>query len=135
MPGPGLVPFVDDPAAQTSSLIPIPGVWGPTPTGRRTQVFYADVNGDGLPDLVTSNRTVSGGTLRIRSGDGTGRFSCAFGDPWNCILEYNDVQDPAKSTVYYEATVTSTKKPWFGDPAPITGAIPDRPPPPARRHW
>jgi len=45
------------------------------------------------------------------------RFSCAFGDPWNCILEYNDVQDPSKSTSYYEATVTSADKPWFADAA------------------
>ena len=117
VPGPGLVPFVDDPASTTSSLIPIPGVWDTTATGRKTQVFYADVNGDGLPDLVTSNRTESGATLRVRSGDGTGRFSCAFGDPWNCILEYNDVQDPSKSTSYYEVTVTSANKPWFGDAA------------------
>jgi RHS repeat-associated protein len=124
VPGPGLVPFVDDVSGPVNSLIPIPGVWDPAPNGRQTQVFYADVNGDGLPDLVTSNRTESGGTLRIRSGDGTGRFSCGVGDPSTCVQEYADAERPDNSTYYYEATIASPTKPWIHDPLPPNGTQP-----------
>ena len=85
--GPALMPFVNDVTEPGNSLVPIPGVWDPTPTGRKTRVFYADMNGDGLPDLVTSNFAENDGALRIRPGDGTGHFSCNDYDPWDCVPE------------------------------------------------
>ena len=44
--GPGLLPFSESSAP---SLVPHASTWDPAPTGRKTQVFYADMNGDGLP--------------------------------------------------------------------------------------
>lgn len=107
--GPALLPLVDDSAAPQNTLVPVDRPWDPSPTGRKTQVFYADMNGDGLPDLVTSNYADSAGTLRIRPGDGSGTFSCAAAsDPWPCI---DDPDDPNSS--FYEATITSPQKPWW----------------------
>jgi RHS repeat-associated protein len=114
--GPALVPFVGDSNSPVNSLSPIEGkngalsgTWDPAPNGRKTQVFYADLNGDGLPDLVTSNFEESGGNLRIRPGDGTGRFSCSPQDPaaWPCVQDSGSA-----NTSYYEANITSATKPW-----------------------
>ena len=41
-----------------------------------TRFWYADVNGDGLVDLVTQNPGDGGGIPRVRPGDGRGRFAC-----------------------------------------------------------
>lgn len=59
VPGPGLVPFVDDdiPVGEANSLIPIPGVWDPAPNGRRWSAAHT-VGGRHRPVLLRGGRPV-----------------------------------------------------------------------------
>ncbi len=68
------VPMADDSEGATS-LSPATNILG------STAFYYADMNGDGLVDLVTFDADSRPGTthpkmIRVRPGDGRGRFAC-----------------------------------------------------------
>ena len=50
---------------------------------------YADIDGDGIADLVTSNDWIDGGGPRVRPGDGRGGFGCDAGSDTACRIPGN----------------------------------------------
>jgi RHS repeat-associated protein len=64
-PGPALLPFV----TSGGDAVTI------TPTFAEYST-YADINGDGILDLVTASATNQGGAPEVRLGDGRGGFGC-----------------------------------------------------------
>jgi RHS repeat-associated protein len=63
-------------AAEATSIVPA-RTRRATPLGQYpSRSWYADVNGDGINDLITSYVLEQGGIPRIRPGDGRGHFGC-----------------------------------------------------------
>jgi len=114
---PHLVPFVEDVAAPTNSMVPIETPWeAGGSTASRAQVNYADVNGDGFADALSIDYNVFPRAIRVFPGDGTGRFGCSGTEGFACT--------PAPGwNTFYELQIGGPIKPW--DYAPI---IPPRVP-------
>ena len=100
--GPAQVPFVFDPNQLPHSL-------APSVAGSRngTRYFYADINGDGLVDLVTQNPNEGGGIPRVRPGNGYGEFACIDSQqPWPCQ------ELPTEVARIYEINAQGSRMPW-----------------------
>ncbi|MER8529664.1 RHS repeat-associated core domain-containing protein [Mesorhizobium sp. M1272] len=98
--GPAQIPFVTTGGPETSLA--------PSNEGRPdTKYFYADINGDGLVDLVTQNPADGGGVPKVRPGDGHGHFYCvASQQPWPCQ------EFPTEQSASYEIVASGSRFPW-----------------------
>jgi hypothetical protein len=75
--GPAMVPFVSDvDGAQSATLTPRAHPLDDKERAK-TRIFYVDMNGDGLVDLVTTHPDDSGGVPRVCPGDGRGERRAA----------------------------------------------------------
>jgi RHS repeat-associated protein len=76
-PKPALVPFQLNSAALAAPPITVAPTSFPQFLSQPSRYYYADINGDGLPDLIVQNPGYDHGIPRVRPGDGRGFFSCA----------------------------------------------------------
>ena len=99
-PGPALIPFATSPVSSDAVTI--------TPVNQSFST-YADINGDGIVDLITAQNSVNGGTPRVRPGDGRGGFGCdsARGD-----VACNVAPDGAWVGKAFQLFVPDAAKPW-----------------------
>ena len=98
-PGPALIPFAT--SAVSSNAVTI------SPLNQSFST-YADINGDGIVDMVTAVNTVNGGTPRVRPGDGLGGFGCDSTRDVTC----NIAADGAWVGKGFQLAVPDAAKPW-----------------------
>jgi len=76
--GPALYPFI----TSDSAAVTVTNAWAEYST-------YADINGDGILDLITARPWRHGGVPEVRLGDGRGGFGCDPGNDIACQVEGN----------------------------------------------